>query len=244
MVDAELARRYWPGQSALGHRIAGDSTITDKNATTIVGVVGTVKQNVLADTSPLGSVYFPFKDYSASGIAVILRTPLTPEAMSATLQKTVLRLDPALPVDDIRPMQGHVDDSLVSRRAPAVLAGAVSVVALLMAAIGTYGVLAYAVSQRRREIGVRMALGALPGQVLKQFLALGAKLLLVGIGLGALGAWGAGRAMQTVLFGVSPVDLGVLVVTTATIAVVVLLATFIPSRRATKVDPMIALRAE
>ncbi|HEY4249403.1 MAG TPA: ABC transporter permease [Lacunisphaera sp.] len=244
VVDAEFARRYWPGQSALGRRIAGDSAITEKNATTIVGVVGTVKQNDLTDTTPLGSVYFPFKDYPSGGIAVILRTPLAPEAMGATLQKTVLSLDPALPVDDIRPMQGHVDDSLISRRAPAVLAGAFSVVALLMAAIGTYGVLAYAVSQRRREIGVRMALGALPQQVLRQFLALGGKLLLAGILLGTAGSWLASRAMQSVLFGVSLTDVRVLTVTALTMIAVVLVATFIPARRATKVDPLVALRAE
>jgi predicted permease len=244
VVDAEFARRYWPGQSALGRRIASGVTITDKNATTIVGVVGTVKQSDLTDTSPLGSVYFPFKDYPASGIAVILRTPLTPEAMGATLQKTVLGLDPALPVDDIRPMQGHVDDSLISRRAPAVLAGAFSVVALLMAAIGTYGVLAYAVSQRHREIGVRMALGALPQQVLGQFLTLGAKLLAVGILIGAAGSWLASRAMQSVLFGVGLTDIRVLAATALTMIAVVLAATFIPARRATKVDPLVALRSE
>jgi predicted permease len=244
VVDADFARRYWPGQSALGHRIADDVKITPENATTIVGVVGNVKQNDLADTNALGAVYFPYKNRGWNGFSVVVRTSLDPAALAVTLRKTVLSLDPGLPVDDIKTMQTRVDDSLVSRRSPAVLAGAFAAVALLLAAIGTYGVLAYAVSQRRREIGVRMALGALPGQVLKQFLVLGMKLLLIGVGLGVLGSWGAGRAMQTVLFGVSAVDLGVLAVTAATIIVVVLAATFIPSRRATKVDPMIALRAE
>jgi len=244
VVDADFARRYWPGQSALGHRIADDVKVTPENATTIVGVVGNVKQNDLADTNALGAVYFPYKKYGWNGFSVVVRTSLDPAALAVTLRKTVLSLDPGLPVDDIKTMQTRVDDSLVSRRSPAVLAGAFAVVALLLAAIGTYGVLAYAVSQRRREIGVRMALGALPGQVLKQFLVLGIKLLVIGVGLGVLGSWGAGRAMQTVLFGVSAIDLGVLAVTAATIILVVLAATFIPSRRATKVDPMIALRAE
>jgi len=244
VVDAEFARRYWPGQSALGHRIADDVKVTPENATTIVGVVGNVKQNDLADTNALGAVYFPYKKYGWNSFSVIIRTSLDPAALAVTLRKTVLAIDPGLPVDNIKTMQTLVDDSLVSRRSPAVLAGAFAAVALLLAAIGTYGVLAYAVNQRRREIGVRMALGALPGQVLKQFLTLGAKLLLIGVGLGVIGAWGAGRAMQTVLFGVGAIDVGVLLVTAATLVVVVLFATFIPSRRATKVDPMIALRAE
>jgi len=244
VVDAEFAHRYWPGQSALGHRIADDVAVTPENATTIVGVVGNVKQNDLAESNALGAVYFPYKKYGWNTFSVVIRTSLDPASLSVMLRKTVLAIDPGLPVDNIKPMQTLLDDSLVSRRSPAVLAGAFAVAALLLAAIGTYGVLAYAVGQRRREIGVRMALGALPGDVFKQFLSLGVKLLLVGVTLGLVGAWIAGRAMQGLLFGVGSVDPRVIAVTAATIVIVVLLATFIPSRRATKVDPMIALRAE
>jgi predicted permease len=244
VVDTDFARRYWPGRSALGRRIAQDVTVNDKNAITIVGVVGAVKQNDLSDTSPLGAVYLPYKDYSSPGFTVVVRTALNPTALANTLQKTVLSIDPGLPVDSIKTMQTLVDDSLVSRRSPAVLAGAFAAVALLLAAVGTYGVLAYAVSQRRREIGVRMALGALPSQVLHQFLGLGAKLLLLGVGLGVLGAWLAGRAMQSVLFGVGALDPFVLAVAAATMIAVVLVATVIPSSRATRVSPTEALRAE
>lgn len=241
VVDAEFARRYWPGESALGHRIFNNVTLTEQNAITIVGVVGSVKQNDLADAKPLGAIYFP---NPSNQISVVVRTSLPPEALASTLRQAVHAVDSSLPVDDIKPMQTRIDDSVVSRRSPAVLAGAFAVVALLLAAVGTYGVLAYAVSQRRREIGVRMALGALPQQVLSQFMKLGATLLAAGLVLGVAGAWTAGRAMQSMLFGVGAVDARVLAATTGTMIGVVLLATFIPSRRATKVDPMIALRAE
>lgn len=241
VVDQDLARRDWPGQSALGRRLASDPEFTEKNATTIVGVVGSVKQNDLADTEGLGAIYFPYQNYADSSVSIIVRTPLAPEALAPMLRKVVLQLDPALPVDDLKAMQTRIDDSLVARRSPAVLAGIFAGVALLLAAIGTYGVLAYAVSQRRREIGVRMALGALPQQVLAQFLGLGLKLLLAGIALGGLGAWALGRAMQSLLFGVGTVHAGVLAATAAVLLLVVLAATLLPSYRASQVSPIEAL---
>lgn len=244
VVDAEFARRYWPGQSAVGRRIAQDVNFTEENATTIVGVVGTVKQVDLSADHTLGAIYFPYRNYSSISLFVAVRTPLEPTALAATLRKTLLSIDPGLPIDNIKPLQTLVDDSLVSRRSPAVLAGAFAVVALLLAAVGTYGVLAYAVNQRRREIGVRMALGALPQQVLRQFFLLGTRLLLIGVALGLLGAWIAGRAMQNLLVGVEASDPVLLALTAAPIAIVVLLATFIPSQRATRVNPIDALRSE
>jgi Acidobacterial duplicated orphan permease len=244
VVDAEFARRYWPGQSAVGRRIAQDVNFTEENATTIVGVVGTVKQVDLSADHTLGAIYFPYRNYSSISLFVAVRTPLEPTALAATLRKTVLSIDPGLPIDNIKPLQTLVDDSLVSRRSPAVLAGAFAVVALLLAAVGTYGVLAYAVNQRRREIGVRMALGALPRQILRQFLSLGSRLLLIGLALGVLGAYAAGRAMQSLLVGVESADPLVLAVTAASIGLVVLVATLLPSRQATRVDPMTALRSE
>jgi len=160
------------------------------------------------------------------------------------LQKEVLRLDPQLPIDDLRMMQTRIDDSLVGRRSPAILAGIFAAMALLLAGVGTYGVLAYAVSQRSREIGVRMALGALPQQVLAQFLGIGAILLGIGICLGAAGAWLTGRAMQSMLFEVGSFPAGVLAATTAVMAVVVFLSVYLPSSRAARINPVDALRDE
>lgn len=242
VVDEDFAKRYWPGQSALGHRLTNGPEFKEDEAHTIVGVVKSVKQADLADKGGQGAIYYPYVSYASSGFSVVLRTALPPAALASALQRTVAKLDPELPIDEMKPMQRLIDDSLVSRRSPALLAGIFAGVALLLAAIGTYGVLAYAVSQRKREIGVRMALGAQPGQVLGQFLGLGLKLLLVGVGLGVVGAWGVGRAMESLLFGVGSFHPGVVAIAAAVLLVVVLLATFLPSRRASQVSPMEALR--
>jgi predicted permease len=245
LVDQDFASRYWPGQSALGRRICPNPKFDESKAFTIVGVVGAVKQRELAEINAQGAIYFPMKgNYTPNNFSVVLRTAMEPTALAPMLQKVVLKLDPELPVDELKPMQAWIDESMVARRSPAMLVGVFAVVALVLAAVGTYGVLAYAVNQRRREIGVRMALGALPGQVLAQFLGLGTKLLIAGVALGALGAWAAGRAMQTMLFGVGAVHPGVLAVTAAVMMFVVLLATFLPSHRASRVSPIEALRED
>ena len=242
LVDEDFARRYWPGQSALGHRLVNGPTFEEKEAFTIVGVVGSVKQTELAETTAQGALYFPYRHYASSDFSVVIRSPLPAATLAPTLQKLVLALDPQLPVNDIKPFQTLVDDTVISRRSPAVLAAIFAAVALALAAIGTYGVLAYAVNQRRREIGVRMALGAQPQQVLGQFLGLGARLLLAGTTLGLAGAWAVGRAMQSQLFGIEPFHGGVLAATAIVLLVVVLAATFLPSHRASRVAPIDALR--
>ncbi|HTI69796.1 MAG TPA: FtsX-like permease family protein [Candidatus Limnocylindria bacterium] len=244
VVDEAFARRNWHGKSPLGRRINDGIDFKPDESFTIVGVVGTVKQWEVADTEPLGTVYYPFRFWSDSAISVAVRSSLPPSVLGPALQRIVAQLDPQLPIDNLKPMQARIDDSLSSRRSPAVLAGIFAVVALLLTATGTYGVLSYAVGQRRREIGVRMALGALPQQVLAQFLGLGAKLVLVGIVLGFFGAWMAGRLMQSLLFGVGTLHPGILAAAAGLMVSVVLLATLIPSLRAARVSPTEALRGE
>jgi predicted permease len=242
VVDEAFAKRYWPNGGAVGHRIANGPVFNEDSAHTIVGVVGNVKQSDLTESTAMGSIYYPYVTYPSTGLSVVLRTPMAPEALASTLKKAVLKIDPELPVDDLKPMQARIEESLVSRRSPALLAGIFSGVALVLTAVGTYGVLAYAVSQRRREIGVRMALGALPHQVLTQFLGLGARLLLIGVVLGVFGAWAAGSAMKSVLFGVGTINPWILSATAGLLAAVVLLAVFLPSYRASQVSPIDALR--
>jgi ABC-type antimicrobial peptide transport system permease subunit len=141
-------------------------------------------------------------------------------------------------------MDVRMEDSLILRRSPALLAGIFAAAALLLAAVGTYGVLSYAVAQRRREIGVRMALGALPRQIAKQFLSLGLRLLLAGTFAGVLGAWLAGRAMQKILFDVPALHMATLVGTAVLMTAVSVVAFLLPSLRASRVNPMEALRHE
>jgi predicted permease len=244
-VDEDFARRYWPNGGALGQAIAQGNERDDAKLFTIVGVVGTVKQSELTEARGQGAVYLPYA-YSTYGpsVFVVTRTSQHPEAFAETLRKLVRAAHPELAFDNIRSMDTRIADSLIARRSPALLAGIFAGVALLLAAIGTYGVLSYAVTQRRREIGIRMALGAQREQIGAQFLSLGLRLLAAGTILGLIGAWLAGRAMQSLLFGVPTLHVATLFGTALVMTAVSLIACLIPARRATRVDPMIALRAE
>lgn len=243
VVDEVFAQRYWPKGDALGYRVTKAPVFDETNAFRIVGIVGPIKQDTLEEAA-LGAVYFPYRYDAIANVYIITRSTLAPAAMTSTVRRTVAHLDPEIPVDDVRTMQARIDASLVQRRSPALLAGIFAGVALLLTALGTYGVIAYAVTQRRREIGVRMALGARPQQVLAQFLRVSATLLLAGLALGMAGAWAVGRAMRGFLFGVGATHMGVLAATVGVMVLVVLLACFLPARRAAKIDPMDALRYE
>jgi predicted lysophospholipase L1 biosynthesis ABC-type transport system permease subunit len=243
-VDEDLARRYWPKGDALGQRVFQGSDSDDAKLFTIVGVVGAVKQAELTEPQGQGAVYVPYHYRDSGGIFVVTRTSQRPEAFADSLRKLVRAADPELAIDDLRSMDTRIAESLIARRSPAMLAGIVAGVALLLAAVGTYGVLSYNVAQRRREIGIRMALGAQTREIRTQFLSLGLRLLAAGILLGVMGAWAAGRAMQSVLFGVPALHIASLFATAFVMATVSLVACLIPARRASRVDPLIALRAE
>jgi predicted permease len=256
VVDEDFARRYWPNGGVLGQRLFVEqskdraprifqgSDSDDAKLFTIVGVVGAVKQAELTEPQGQGAVYLPFMDSDGINIFVATRTSQRPEAFAQTLRKLVRATNPDLAIDNLRSMDARIAESLIARRSPALLAGIFAGVALLLAAIGTYGVLSYAVAQRTREIGIRMALGAQTKQIGAQFLSLGLRLLGAGTILGLMGAWWAGRAMQSVLFDVPTLHVATLLGTALVMTAVSLVACFIPARRATKVDPVIALRAE
>ncbi|MEO6909938.1 MAG: ABC transporter permease [Edaphobacter sp.] len=244
IVDEDFARYYWPGVSAIGRQLfQGSDQGKDADAFTVVGVVGSVKQAGLTDEVAQGAIYYPYA-FNTDDFFVVARTSLPPESLGLTLQSAVRQIDSDLPVNDVRTMETRISDSLVTQRAPAFLAALFSAIALLLTAIGTYGVLSYAVEQRRREIGVRMALGAQPGQIRNQFLSLAFHLLAYGVALGAIGAWLAGRAMQTILFHVPAFDLTVLAAAAGVMGLVSVVACLLPSHRAARISPMEALREQ
>jgi predicted permease len=244
VVDEDLARRYWPKGGALGQRVSQGSDADEATLFTIVGIVAAVKQAALTEPRGQGAVYVPYRYRDGGNIFVVTRTRQGSDAFAGSLRQAVRATEPELAIDDIRSMDMRIADSLIARRSPAMLAGIVAGVALLLAAVGTYGVLTYTIAQRRREIGVRMALGAQTRQIRRQFLSLGLRLLAAGMLLGVVGVWVAGKAIASVLFGVPPLHLATLVATSLVMAAVSLVACLIPARRASRVDPMIALRAE
>ena len=244
VVDEDLARRYWPNGGALGQRIALGDEKDDAQLFTVVGVVGAVKQAALTEAQGQGAVYLPYAYRDNASIFIATRTSQRPEAFAETLRKLVRAANPNLAIDNLRSMDTRIAESLIARRSPALLAGIFASVALLLAALGTYGVLSYAVAQRTREIGIRMALGARREQIGTQFLSLGLRLLIAGTILGLVGAWLAERAMQSVLFGVPALPVITLLGTAFVMTAVSLVACLIPARRASRVDPIVALRTE
>jgi predicted permease len=245
VVDEDFARYYWPHANAIGQLLwDGSEAGKDAEAFTIVGVVGGVKQAGLTENEAQGAIYYPYAFRIGDSVFVAVRTSLPPESFALTMQKVVRQIDPDVPVSDIRSMDTRIADSLVARRSPALLAGFFSGIALLLTSIGTYGVLSYAVTQRRREIGVRMALGAQSGQIRIQFLALSLRLLTAGTVLGLIGAWQTGRAMRSLLFQVPPLDVAVLAAAAGVTAAVCLAACLLPTQRAAQISPMEVLTGE
>jgi predicted permease len=242
VVDEDFAARHWPGQSAIGQQLfQGGRPGPDDEAFRVIGVVGAIRQAALTEERGQGAVYYPFVHRADRNIFVMVRTKAAPDTLASTLRQVVRELDSELPVTDIKTMDARIGGSLVSRRSPALLSMIFCAIALLLAAVGTYGVLSYAVAERRREIGVRIALGARPPQVRGQFLLVAVRLLAIGLPLGVAGAWIAGRAMEGILFGVPALHLGTLVVAAAVLASIAIGAALVPAWRAARISPLAAL---
>jgi macrolide transport system ATP-binding/permease protein len=242
VINETAARRYWPNQNPLGRRlILGRAP--DEEVREIVGVVKDSKYRRLNE-AVRPAIYVPFaQDYRAN-MALHVRTTGEPTAMLAAVRHEVQSLDASLPLYNIKTLEEQRNSSLYTTRLAATLLTVFGLLALLLAALGLYGVMAYAVNRRTREIGIRLALGAQGHNVLRQILAEGMTVVTVGVALGLAGAFALTRLMKTLLFGVTATDPLTFVLIAGLLLVVAMLACFIPARRATKVDPLVALRCE
>jgi predicted permease len=245
IIDEEFAKRYWPNQNPLGQRVRIPWGERGKQPiVTIVGVVGRVKKKRLSEQGGMVQAYFPMYQQSLQNVAVVVKTTREPAAMLTTMRQQVSQLDPAMPIFGIQTMREIRNHNVAPERLNLGLLGGFAVLALILAIIGLYGLLAFTVAQRKREIGIRMALGAQRFDVLHLVVGQGMRLILAGVVIGLLGSVALTRVLASVLFKVEPTDPLTFVTVTLLLCVVALLACYIPARRATKVDPMVALRFE
>ena len=245
VIDEHMAAQLWPGQDPLGKRIrtGGFDATADTPWMTVVGVVGRVKQDSL-DSDPRMAMYFAHTQTQSRGLTVVIRSAADAAGLTAAVTREIRALDPDMPLYNVRTMTNRVDESLARRRFSMLLLTLFACVALGLAAIGVYGVIAYLVSQGTREVGIRMALGATPKEILMLVVRQGMTVAFVGVVAGLAGALLATRFMTSLLFGVSATDpmtfLGIAVV----LCLTALLASYVPARRAARIDPMVSLRSE
>jgi putative ABC transport system permease protein len=205
--------------------------------------VGAVRHERL-DAETRESVYLPHQQIPVNGLALIVRAAASPESLTAAVRAKVREIDPDLPVRNVMTMENVVAESIWQPRIYTILFGVFAVVALILATVGIYGVMSYTVSTRTREFGLRMALGAGSGHLLRLILGQGMRLALFGVGVGLVGAFALTRLLKNLLFQVTATDPLSFVLVTALLTLVALAACWLPARRATKVDPLIALRYE
>jgi predicted permease len=243
LVDARLAREYWPGESPLGKRVRFGPPESNEPWHTVVGVVGEVRHE-RPDAVTRMSVYLSYQQTPVRQMTIAARAEADPAGLVAAVRSQVRELDPAQPVTGVRTMEEVISRAVWQPRLHTILFGVFAAVALILASVGIYGVTSYAVTQRTHEIGIRMALGAKPGDILRMVIGQGLALTLAGIGIGAAAAFALTRVMSSLLFEISAADPTTFTANVLLLATVSLLACYIPARRATRVDPMIALRYE
>jgi predicted permease len=243
IIDEYFAQQYWPHEDPLGKRIRTGGLDSKQPWITIVGVVGRVKQDAL-DSDPRIAFYFPHSQYTTAAMNVVLRSNVAPATLTSAIKKEIRELDPDLPIYNVRTMDERVQESLARRRFSMVMLGLFAALALALATIGIYGVMAYMVNQGTREIGIRLALGATQRNILHLIVRQGMTLALTGVAIGLAGAFALTRLMRSLLFGVRSTDPLTFIAIAALLAVIALLASYIPARRAARIDPMVSLRCE
>ena len=241
IISEWFARRYWPNEDPIGKRLSVG--INKSGPGEIVGVVADVKQLELAE-SVRPAMYTPFPQTPWPFMSIVIRTPGDPAALTGSLRAVMVKLDPDQPVGKVKTVTEYVANSVATPRFTATLIGSFATLALLLAGFGLFSVMAYSVAQRRREIGIRMALGAQAADVRSLVVSQALRLGGIGVVIGLAGALAAARVIATLLFGVSPSDPITLASVCALLLAVLAAAAYLPARRATRVDPMIALRTE
>jgi putative ABC transport system permease protein len=244
LINESLARQKWPGQDPLGHTIEFGNMDGDLRPLTVVGVVGDVRPDSL-ESAPRPTIYVNYRQrpQATYHFVVVLRTAQQAPSVISAARETVLRLDPTVP-PEFGSFAGIVSASLQARRFNLILVGFFAASALLLAVVGLYGVMAYAVTRRTGEIGVRIALGATPANILRLVLTQGARVALIGAMVGLAGSLALTRTLRSLLFGLSPTDPFTFAAVAFALMAVALLACWVPARRAARVDPMQALRYE
>jgi predicted permease len=240
LVSREAAKLYWGTDDPIGHRASLPYSRTVLRR--VVGVVGDVKQRSLTE-SPTPTVYFYTREPYAAATFVV-RTAVPASTMASTVAQALGAIDPGQPVGNVRTMVQTMERGLTPQRFSALLLGIFGGIALLLASVGIYSVLSYIVRGRSREIGIRSALGARTSDVLRMVVAEGMSPALVGIAIGVIGALASARILSSLIFGVSASDPLTLAIVAATLGVVALLSSLVPAWRASRVDPMRALRSD
>jgi putative ABC transport system permease protein len=246
IIDRELARAYWPGQDPVGRSIrlfTQDFSDPQQKPWTVIGVAGSVRAAGL-DTDPEGRVYVLMSQLPNLTTSFVVRTKTDPRSLATSLESELHSLNSTVPVFNVQTIDDAINNSQQPRRVAMMLLISFSIAALILTAMGLYGVIAYLVEQRTNEIGIRMALGALPRDIMKMILGYGAALALGGVAVGLLATFALTQLMRTLLYGVASTDPLTFAIVAALIMGVALAACYVPSRRAMRVNPMTALRYE
>ncbi|HEV2130574.1 MAG TPA: ABC transporter permease, partial [Longimicrobiaceae bacterium] len=243
IVNEAMAHRFWPDVDAIGQRYRYGAEESDAPWITVVGVVADARRSGL-DQEARPSTFLPFRQQPLTSMVLVLRTTADPTTLAGAVRREVREIDPNLPLAEVSTLEAQLGERLAQRRFNALLLSIFSALALILATVGVYGVIAYSVNQSTREIGIRMALGARRGHVLGLVLRQVAVLLAVGVGIGVLVALLLSRTLSGMLYGTSAADPATYAAVALLLVAVALLAGFLPAHRATRVDPMIALRQE
>jgi putative ABC transport system permease protein len=236
VVSEEMVKRFWPDRDPIGARL----TVDGETWATVVGIVADTRQNSVSE-KPYAQLYFAVAQGAPRSAYVVTRTTGDPMALAGAVRRAVTATDPLLAMYDVRTLAERLDADVARPRVTAALVTLFAAVALALAAVGIYGVVAYAVTQRAREFGIRIALGASPAAVVRLVVGQGTAPVLAGLVLGLGGAWGASRVLGALLYGVSATDPLAFAGVTLFLGVVALVAAYVPARRATRVDPIVVL---